>query len=299
MSVETSELYDGRVSIEFNEGNHRYKVTDKLAGFSDYRPGVSGVLATLDKAALKDWAAWMASEYFKAAVARHKAEGGAFNDLWLTTTADQAKNAHNNHSQRAKDIGHVVHSMIEQYLKAEIDGSGQADKVTTIDGVDMKAALNLLVAFRDWYDSSGLTVVGSEKVVYSVEHEYCGTFDCMFEDKDGRIILGDVKTTKRTLDAQKGVYAEYVAQLGAYAQAWEEETGRKVHDLIVLNPDKTYGEMVAVRLSELGISVAEAKTAFLELKEVYDLLIPLKWKLKKQNELKRPQWFAYARENKK
>jgi hypothetical protein len=291
-NVTTTSLYNGRIVIEFNDGNHRYKVRDNEKDFFDYRPGTTGILDTLNKPALKDWAAWMASEAFKGAVARHKAEGGNFNDLWLTTTAEQASAAHKTYSQRAKDVGHVVHSLIEEFLAVH------DVMVEEIEGVDMERARLLLGKFVDWYNTSGLTSIGSEQVVYSAEEEYCGTFDCLFEDVQGRVILGDVKTTKRTYDAQKGVYPEYVAQLGAYAKAWQEETGRQVHDLIVLNPDKVYGEMIAARLSDYGITVQDAIDLFLCIKQVYDKMRPVAYRLKDQNELKKQAWFVFAKENK-
>lgn len=301
MAVQETFLYDGKVKLEFNEGNHRYKVFDEENGVADYRPGVTSILNILDKPALKGWAAYMAAKSFREAVARAVAEGTPITDLWLENAAKTASDAHMTYSDKAKDVGHVIHAIIEQYLKGKMDAGYTPDysMMDNLSEADKQLGRTLYLEFQKWYESSGLTCIGSEQTLYSRQYQYCGTFDCLFETPQGGIILGDVKTTKRTVNAQNGIYDEYVAQLGAYAQAWEEEhPGQRVADLMILNPDKVFGQMVTGRLSDYGISVEQAKALFVSIHGTAEAIKPMAFKLKDQNKLKKQAWYAYAKGNK-
>lgn len=266
-------LYDGEITVQFNEGSHRYQVN------GEFKPGVTSILNVINKPLLLDWAADMSAKAFKEAVARAQGEGRQIDDKFLNKAAKDAKSNYRAHSDKAKDLGHIVHSGIERFLlgNAAIAPKGNA---------------SLLIAkFMEWWEKSGAKLLGTEQIVYSKEYDFCGTFDVLFE-KDGKTYLGDVKTTKRGYANQKGVYVEYVAQLGAYAIAYEEEHGKPIDELCIINPDKEYGELQFVTMSELGISVEEAKQAFLKVYALYKALQPLEWSLKKQNTLKKGMWYS-------
>lgn len=265
-------LYNGEVEIEFNEGNHRYKVN------GEFKPGVTTILNVINKPLLLEWSAHMASEAFKDAVARAQAEGVTMDDKWLKKTTEACKKAHQSYSGVAKDLGKDVHAGIEGVLKGE--GYYSSDP----------AATKLIEGFKTWYNESGYTCLEAERIGYSRIYDYCGTWDMVFT-KDDKILLGDAKTTKRSYTAQGGLYTEYVAQLGGYAIAYEEETDKPVDDLFVVNPDKTYGELQFITLSSLGISVADAKQTFLEVYQLWKALRPLEFKVKNQNTLKKGAWY--------
>lgn len=271
-------LYNGEIEIEFNEGNHRYKVN------GEFKPGVTTVLNVINKPLLLEWSAHMASEAFKDAVARAMAEGQSMDDKWLKKTAEACKKAHQTYSGVAKDLGKEVHAKIEQYL-----AKTEAPLTSTDPMVN-----RLLDGFIGWFMASGFKVEGTEQIVYSKKYDYCGTYDVLFS-KDGKLYLGDAKTTKRSYTAQQGLYTEYVAQLGGYAQAHWEETGNKPDELFVINPDKTYGELQFITLSELGISVDDAINTFLEVYQLWSSLRPLDHKVKRQNTLKKGQWYMKER----
>lgn len=275
-------LYNGEVEVEFNAGNHRYKVN------GEYKPGVTGILRTLNKPLLIDWSAYMAANAYKELVARNVAEGGKFTDLWLKNAASEAQKAHTKFSDKAKDLGHIVHESIEQFLI-----TGNPVLVPGADGVDIVLANRLLGEFVKWHNANGMAVKGTEQIIYSRKYDYCGTFDVLLEN-GSKTILADIKTTKRGYMAQKGVYPEYIAQLGAYAIAWEEEHGKEVDDLMIINPDKEFGELCTVSISELGITIDEAKDAFVKTLQIYNAMKPLEYKLKSQNELGKKHWFMWA-----
>lgn len=270
-------LYDNTVEIEFNEGNHRYKVN------GEYKPGVTGILSVINKPLLLEWSASMAAEAYRDAVARQLAEGGKITDSWLKKTTGEAKKAHTKHSDKAKDLGHVVHAAIEQFLNGNYTPP------------DDPVANRLVKQFGDWFAGSGYIALGTEQIIYSKEHDYCGTFDALLNYNNNGVVLSDVKTTKRSFQNQKGIYPEYVAQLGAYAIAYEEEHGEPVTDLMIINPDKEYGEIQVVKLSTLGITVADAKDAFLQALALYKAIKPLEFRLKNQNSLKKRDWYLKQR----
>lgn len=264
-------LYNGEVTVIFNEGTHRYQVNDKFV------PGVTSILNVINKPLLLDWSADMSAKAFKESVARAQGEGRQIDDKFLNKAYKDAKSNYRAHSDKAKDLGHLIHKGIEDFL----------NNITYHNHP-------LVMNFVHWWKNSGATLKGTEQIVYSRKYGYAGTYDVLF-DKDGRVYLGDVKTTKRGYANQQGVYVEYVAQLGAYAIAYEEEHGKPIDELCIINPDKEYGELQFITLSELGISIEEAKQAFLKVYELHKALQPLEWKLKKQNTLKKGMWYSKQR----
>lgn len=52
-----------------------------------------------------------------------------------------------------------------------------------------------------------------EKVVAHRRWNYCGTFDAVYRLRDGRVVIGDIKTSR------SGIYAETALQLAAYRYA--------------------------------------------------------------------------------
>jgi len=271
-------LYNGEVTILFNEGSHRYTVNGEFVA------GVTTILGTINKPLLMGWAAAMAAVDFKESVARALAEGAQINDKWLKKTTEASKIAYTKRSDKAKDLGHVVHSLIESYLL-----SGKRPLAPSVH------AQLLVDNFIAWWGTAGYEVLGVEKVVYSRQYNYAGTYDIKLRHKaTGRIVVVDNKTTKRSYQAQSGIYLEYPAQLGAYALADEEESGQKVDDLMLINPDKEYGQIQVVLMSELGLSVDQCKQAFLDVYAMYSALKPIEFRLKQQNTMKKGAWYAMS-----
>lgn len=268
-------LYNGEIEVVFNAGSHRYSVN------GEFFPGVTGILGIINKPLLMGWASYMAAEDFKESVARLIAEGGQVTDKWLKKTATDAKTAYTRRSDVAKDLGHIVHEGIEAYLRY---GS------LPIEGTE---GYKLIQNFIYWFKASEWEVLGIEQVVYSKQYGYCGTYDIKLKSKKtGKIVIADNKTTKRSYTNQQGIYNEYPPQLGGYAIADEEESGIKVDDLMIINPDKEYGEMQVVLMSDLGITVDMCKESFLKVYDLYNAVKPLEFKLKLQNNLKKGLWYA-------
>jgi len=92
----------------------------------------------------------------------------------------------------------------------------------------VKAALSFLADY-------GLRLVAAEQVLVSKRHGFAGTCDLITCGADGVLTLVDWKTG--------GIWPEAALQLGAYAIALEEMTGRPVGEAYVVGlREKGYGE---------------------------------------------------------
>ncbi len=103
---------------------------------------------------------------------------------------------------KAGDIGTLVHAAVE----AHIEGT----PLPVLDDVSERAYR----AFLRWQAQNNIEIIEQEIQLVSEEHEYGGTLDAVGV-VDGEHILLDWKTSK-------GVYKNYLLQLAAYAQLWNE-----------------------------------------------------------------------------
>ena len=75
--------------------------------------------------------------------------------------------------------------------------------------------------FLDWWNKQGYEVIEIEKKLYSKKHNFVGTLDLIVKDKNGDLVLIDIKTSNR-------IVFGYELQANAYRKAYEEETGNKI-----------------------------------------------------------------------
>jgi hypothetical protein len=109
--------------------------------------------------------------------------------------------------QKAADAGTVCHDMVECYANGvEFDPS-------KFDKVAVEKAKGAYDAFLAWASQTGLKIIKTEQALVSEKYKYGGTLDAMLvQDK---LALGDWKCAN-------GVYGDYVAQIAAYGQLWNE-----------------------------------------------------------------------------
>lgn len=165
--------------------------------------------------------------------------------------------------------GSEAHAMVERYLK----GVPQV-------GIASPEADNAYRAFVAWFEEVKPNMVNVEEVIYSKNYGYAGTYDCILEI-DGKNYLCDLKTTNTSRSAPNGIYAEYFIQLGAYAQAheeqrvWEEENGGtklvELHDLMVISAKKN-GKLDIMTASDLGLEVHECADMFKRVVSLFNFL---------------------------
>jgi len=120
----------------------------------------------------------------------------------------QAKKEYKNVSGEALDIGTQVHDAIEQYIKTGKDLTGELKPEVE----------NGFIAFLEWEKEHVDKWLESEIKTVNTKYGYGGTYDAIFQHKNGKIIMLDFKTSK-------AIYPENWLQLSAYKKARETLSG--------------------------------------------------------------------------
>lgn len=173
----------------------------------DY-PSVTTVLGLLDKSpALMGWATGCMEKYIVEKVREFELN---YDDLQPETVREIVKEARFNYRDVSKDamaIGTEVHNLIEQHIKAKINGTE----------FDIKGAReeveNGYLAFLEWEKENVVKYHETEMNVYNKESGYAGTLDNVSELKDGLYTI-DFKTSKGGK-----IYDEAKMQVSAYANS--------------------------------------------------------------------------------
>lgn len=284
MSV-IKELYDGQVLLRFSEGTHRYDVSVDGGKTWDIKQGVTTTLGkVLAKPALLLWPLNEAMKSLGAKMVCTDQE----KQIWEWTLDSEvvvntikiqaAATAHRKKSDTGKSTGHETHALIENYLRS-IGGLQEGAMTAEFSPQSLKA----FNAFQKWYESqTSISIIEVERILFSRKYDIAGTTDAILKI-DGKTVLTDWKTTNASRDAPLGIYSEAYLQLGAYAQAYIEETGLKLDDLAIGNASKT-GEFNIIYASELGLSVEDCIKAWLRVLGTFRFLQPLAKQLKEKKE---------------
>lgn len=203
--------------LEFDEGAHAYKWDGKFV------PGVTTILSCINKPALVQWSAGMASDYWLSEI-----KAGRTN---YPVIHKEAKVAHRKKAQAAADVGSNVHSYAECWFKKQ-----------PLPKLETDQAKNGADAFHKWIDSHKIEVLASERRVFSKEFYFAGT--CDFVAKiDGVLGVGDIKTSS-------GIWPEMFLQTAAYQQALQEEKNMTFPVRWIIRFDKKSGDFEAKELKE-------------------------------------------------
>lgn len=222
-----SNLYYGKPMI-FDEEKHAYTWDGKLV------PGVTTILRCIDKPALIQWSAGMASDHWLSALKSGRIDHDVIHK--------EAKVAHRKKLKDAGNIGTNVHLYAECYFKGLPAPELKTDEAKR--GVE---------AFHKWLDSHTIKILSSERMVLSQEHYYAGTYDFLAEI-DGLLAVGDIKTGS-------GIYVDHHFQTAAYQQAIQEETGTKVDMRQIVRFDKKTGEFETKALHNFELDFNGFKAA--------------------------------------
>lgn len=284
-------LYNGDVEISFDSearGN-RYIVSDKVARVDKQPvPGTTSILdLALAKKGLMTFPLNAALSHLGATFSEEQGKWVLKQEVRLTSDlVSSAAKAWTVRRDSGADAGTDFHAWVEDYLRDKV-----AVPPSLLDENRME------MKFHDWYQSlPNVKVLAVEKIVYSRQHQFCGTTDAILEI-DGETILCDWKTTNPSRygipvnGKWTGIYAEAFLQAGAYCQAYGEEyaqdkggewnlnrgktTSWKIDDIMIVNVTKT-GDLHTLRASELGLSVEECESQFLHAKELVNFLSRIK-----------------------
>lgn len=159
----------------------------------------------------------------------------------------------------AASIGSIAHDMVEAHIKGtniNLDGH-RTDWVVK--------AKKSFKAFIEWANASELKADATEIPLVSEQYQYGGCPDVIFVK--GKRSLGDWKTSSN-------VYADYLLQLAAYKNLWEENYPNKPIEggAHLIRFDKEYGDFHHHYYSDLD----DAWEAFKCERQLYNLMKKLK-----------------------
>ena len=109
----------------------------------------------------------------------------------------KACDLYNAKKDEALDTGTIVHDFCERYVKSQIKGiEAEFDISAHMETIKDEAAINGITAFVDWVCQHDIVWLDSERVIYSKQWNYVGTFDAV-AIIDGKKYLIDFKTSTR------------------------------------------------------------------------------------------------------
>jgi len=158
----------------------------------------------------------------------------------------------------AADIGTAAHAMVEAHIKA-LNPEGCAE-LHKLNEEGQAKARNAFEAYKMWASMSKLEIVEQEIQLVSETHRFGGTPDAIGK-VNGQLVLLDWKSSN-------GVYGDYLLQLAAYRQLWEENFPDKslTGGFHLCRFSKDYGDFSHHYYSELD----SAWKMFIHLREAYE-----------------------------
>lgn len=108
----------------------------------------------------------------------------------------------------AADAGTLAHGMVEAHIN-------DSPLPTVPDNEIGKQAQQGFRNYIEWADNNRIKIIKQEMELISEEYQFGGCPDAMGIDNQGRLCILDWKTSN-------GVYPDYIIQIAAYRQLWEE-----------------------------------------------------------------------------
>ena len=204
--LEVIEPKDSFIVDREKSGRGRYQLDGKPL------TGVTTICGMQAKGFLVTWAA---TEAYKDSLNLSKEE--------IKDVLKNKNYAHTRKSDNAKDKGTQAHDLVEEFIKNYIATKEYKSLKSEDEEVDTS-----IQRFFKWAIDKKVEFLGSEVSVYSREHWFAGSFDFICRI-DGKLLLGDFKTSKQIDDT-------YFAQGAGYIIA-EEET----------NPNTKFDGVIIVR----------------------------------------------------
>lgn len=204
------ELYDGKVKGKFlgptedKPNRHMYYV-DTGDGMKR-KSGVTSALNIKDKStALLHWQ--------REEVIRHLLPKIEVGKKIKTKDLINSLYASEKTKQEAADLGNLIHDWIEGYIKNKL---GEGPEMEMPEDPNVQVGVT---SFLEWEEQHNVKYLWTEKILYSLKHDYIGKGDI------GAIV--DDLTCLVDIKSGNGLYNSVRAQTAAYAKADTEESGIK------------------------------------------------------------------------
>ncbi len=266
-------IYDKSIDFNYQAEGHRYTIRKAVGDkWTEAEPvtGVTTIISIIAKDFLAPWAAKLAAEYMRDEIKAAKKAGARIQSY--DALALEAKNQYVKAGDKGKKSGKVGHALVEALQKGQ-------KVIMPSDPELAEQAASIQKAYEAYIKDFKPIVRGAELSVYSRAHHFAGTYDQLCEI-GGKLTLLDYKTTNTSRYNPDGIYAEYFAQLGAYSLAYEEMTGEKIEQLMVVNLPKDGSEYKIKTLDDLKLSKNDAQMYFLACKQIYDINQLFNWRMK-------------------
>lgn len=171
--------------------NHWYKIDGTKAD------GVTTLIGDgTRKKALEAWGIRSVAEY----AAKHLDRLVEMQSMGEEAIVAALKQSPYTDRDKAANRGTEVHRLAEELIH------GRAVDVPE----ELAGYVDSYVRYLDEWQPEPIKV---EKVVAHRKWNYCGTFDSVYRLRDGRVVIGDIKTSR------SGIYSETALQLAAYRYA--------------------------------------------------------------------------------
>jgi len=222
-------LYKGKEKITFDENRHIF-----YDGKGEKLLSVTAATGVIDKSgALMGWAVKMMGLY----LLDQKLKG---NKIITEDLINEAKREYRRLKTEAADIGTEIHKWVSDWILKKNPEMPDNEKV-----------VNGIMAFLKFQKEHKFKWVESERYIFSKKHKYAGILDSIAKEGN-KLILVDFKSSN-------GIYDSMRFQVSGYQIAWEEETGEKIDERMILRFGKNDGEFEIRRLD----NDAKDKKAFL------------------------------------
>jgi hypothetical protein len=126
----------------------------------------------------------------------------------------------------AADAGSVAHFMFECFVTKFNPG------FLGYDNDLIEQGSKSFEKGREFWESQNYKLVKSEAQLVSETHKYGGTLDIVAVDKSGNLTLIDLKTSK-------AIYPDYITQVAAYSQLWNENHREQINTWMIVRIGKT------------------------------------------------------------
>lgn len=204
------ELYGGRVKVRHYPVSHKYYVNVKDSSFKQ-KTGVTTFIGIKDKSTpLQKWYQQITADFLLNLIDRGipldyelAIEAAVQNEIQLT---------------KATNIGKEAHEWCELFIRHQLKEKG-FEKLP--DMPKRKGAVEGVNGFIEWWEQNHIQPIATEKIVYSLKHDYIGTLDFDAKINNVRSLI-DFKTSN-------GLYNGVRLQTIGYKDADEEELGKEIY----------------------------------------------------------------------
>lgn len=206
----------------YNDARHSYHVVEGDETFKV--PSVTTICGIIDKSpALVPWAANTTAAAIKASILPDV----AYDEVFLASAIEVARNAHRAKKEEAANIGTQAHHWLEAYFKHGVNA----------DVPDDERVQNCIYAALEWLDTHSVQKIDIEKRIYSRQHRFSGTLD--------KLALVDGVRSLIDWKSSKDIYPEHRLQTSAYVGAYEEEGFEPVLQRFLIKLGKEDGHFEA------------------------------------------------------